>query len=280
MIDHLSLAVTDYERARAFYSAALRPLGYVMLLELARSETPNSAVGRSCCFGDRGLPELWLNEVERVLPIHLAFRTERRAVVDAFHAAALAAGGTDHGAPGVRPAPYPEGYYAAFVLDPGGHNIEVVCRQERRLQHEVEQVDFPGARVAVLEGLHDPQPHDDAVRRFIAWRVEHGVPPSVSATYNIVHGDPAQGPLRFDLCAVIEAPVEPNAYGVVEGQIAAGRCAVLRQVRGEAALGPAIHHLYAEWLPQSGVRLRDAPLFFHRVRLGPDPITDIYLPLA
>jgi catechol 2,3-dioxygenase-like lactoylglutathione lyase family enzyme len=130
MIDHLSLLVSDYERAKNFYAAALRPIGYTLVAELARTETPNPAVGRSCCFSDRDTPELWLNEVARVIPWHLAFGVNRRALVDAFHAAALSAGGTDNGAPAERAAPFPAGYYAAFVIDPEGYNLEVVCRKE------------------------------------------------------------------------------------------------------------------------------------------------------
>jgi catechol 2,3-dioxygenase-like lactoylglutathione lyase family enzyme len=130
MIDHLSLLVSDYARAKDFYTAALKPLGYVLVAELASSETPNPRVGRSCCLGDREIPELWLNEVEHVTPTHLAFRVTERGLVDAFHAAALAAGGIDNGGPGERPPPYPPGYYAAFVTDPDGYNIEVVCRGE------------------------------------------------------------------------------------------------------------------------------------------------------
>ncbi|MET0283530.1 MAG: VOC family protein [Polyangiales bacterium] len=131
MIDHLSLRVRDYDRAKAFYRAALAPLGYTMLVELTAEQTPSPAVKRSCCFSDRDTPELWLNEVALPTPTHVAFAASKRAQVDAFHAAALAAGGSDHGAPGVRAAPYPAGYYAAFVIDPEGYNIEVVCRKEQ-----------------------------------------------------------------------------------------------------------------------------------------------------
>lgn len=130
MIDHLSLRVRNYELAKKFYTAALEPLGYELLGELTAEQTPNPAVKRACCFGEQDTPELWIDEVEQPMPTHVAFVAKTHAAVDAFHAAALAAGGTDHGAPGLRSAPYPPGYYAAFVVDPDGYNIEAVCRTE------------------------------------------------------------------------------------------------------------------------------------------------------
>ncbi len=115
MLDHLTLKVRDIEKAKAFYTAALRPLGYAAVMEFG------SHVG----FG-AGKPDFWIAPDADVRPTHVAFATKERPVVDAFHAAALAAGATDNGKPGVR-ADYHPTYYAAFVLDPDGHNIEVVC---------------------------------------------------------------------------------------------------------------------------------------------------------
>jgi catechol 2,3-dioxygenase-like lactoylglutathione lyase family enzyme len=118
MIDHIGLDVSDIQRSKAFYAAALKPLGY----ELLRDH--DSWLG----LGAAGKPDLWINDAgHKTAPgIHIAFRAEDRATVDAFHAAALAAGATDNGAPGIRDIYHPN-YYGAFVLDPDGHNVEAVC---------------------------------------------------------------------------------------------------------------------------------------------------------
>jgi catechol 2,3-dioxygenase-like lactoylglutathione lyase family enzyme len=116
MLDHVSLRVQDLPRALAFYRAALAPIGYQVGMEFP------TAAG----LGEPGKLDLWISVTDQPLsPLHLAFRTDR-ARVDAFHAAALAAGGADNGAPGVRTAYHPH-YYAAYVIDPEGNNIEVVC---------------------------------------------------------------------------------------------------------------------------------------------------------
>jgi catechol 2,3-dioxygenase-like lactoylglutathione lyase family enzyme len=113
MIDHVSLRVTDLARARAFYLKALAPLGYSVLMEFPE------AIG----MGADKKPDLWITQVGATTAVHLAFLAKDRAMVDAFHAAALAAGGQDFGPPGPRPQ-YHAGYYGAFVLDADGHNIE------------------------------------------------------------------------------------------------------------------------------------------------------------
>src|SRR4029077_3385700 len=116
MLDHISLRVQDFARALTFYKAALAPIGYRVAMEY-----PGGAG-----LGEPGKPDLWLSLTDKALhPTHVAFRTDR-ASVDAFHAAALAAGGTDNAPPGVRTDYHPH-YYAAFVIDPEGNNIEVVC---------------------------------------------------------------------------------------------------------------------------------------------------------
>jgi catechol 2,3-dioxygenase-like lactoylglutathione lyase family enzyme len=125
MLDHLTLPVTDYERSKAFYLAALAPLGYQLVMELSREQIPDLPVPRTCGIGP-GRPILWLRPAKDVTPTHVAFGADRRALVDDFHRAALAAGATDHGAPGPRPH-YHSGYYGAFVLDPDGYNLEAVC---------------------------------------------------------------------------------------------------------------------------------------------------------
>jgi catechol 2,3-dioxygenase-like lactoylglutathione lyase family enzyme len=120
VIDHVTLGVSDLARSRDFYARALLPLG----------------------FSEIGPPQAGLPEVEFGLeeaadfaistaypsgcPAHVAFAADRREQVDAFHAAALSAGGRDNGPPGLRPE-YSEGYYSAFVLDPDGHNVEAVA---------------------------------------------------------------------------------------------------------------------------------------------------------
>ena len=121
MIDHLGLDVSDLHRSRRFYEAALAPLGLTVVAEVA-----NEAGGRVVMFGADGTPEFVIAEDRAPgAGTHVAFRAWTRAQVDAFHAAALAAGGVDNGAPGLR-GRYGPGYYAAFVLDPDGMNVEAV----------------------------------------------------------------------------------------------------------------------------------------------------------
>jgi catechol 2,3-dioxygenase-like lactoylglutathione lyase family enzyme len=117
LIDHIKIGVTDVERARAFYEAALAPLGIVVVLDYP------GTVG----FGKDAKPEFFIRRTATPDPAHVAFAADR-ATVDAFHAAALAAGGTDNGGPGVRELYHPA-YYGAFVLDPDGHNIEAVSHR-------------------------------------------------------------------------------------------------------------------------------------------------------
>jgi len=122
MIDHIGLAVSDLARSRAFYEAALAPLGYRVLAEIERNEVG----GRVVMFG-RDEPDFVIADNERPGEgNHVAFRADTRAQVDAFHTAALAAGGRDNGGPGLRDH-YGPNYYAAFALDPDGFNIEAVC---------------------------------------------------------------------------------------------------------------------------------------------------------
>ena len=127
MIDHMGFAVSDYERAKAFYAAALGPLGYVLIMEV---DGKNNASGHPAAgFGAGGKPDFWIGgEGKLEKPLHVAIAANDRAGVDAFYKAALAAGGLDNGAPGLRPRYHPN-YYAAFVLDPDGHNIEAVCHR-------------------------------------------------------------------------------------------------------------------------------------------------------
>jgi catechol 2,3-dioxygenase-like lactoylglutathione lyase family enzyme len=117
MIDHTGVTVSNVAKSKAFYRAALAPLGYEMLME---GETVAG-------FGVAPKPDFWIGEGQpNTPPVHVAFRADDRAQVDAFYKAALAAGGRDNGAPGMRPHYHPN-YYGAFVLDPDGHNVEAVC---------------------------------------------------------------------------------------------------------------------------------------------------------
>lgn len=136
MLDHVGFAVADIERSRNFYAQALAPLGIGLIMEIDPKDNEQGGGGRAHGFGRDEKPFLWVADHQRVGEgTHVAFTATTRAEVDAFHAAALAAGGRDHGGPGLRPHYHPN-YYAAFVLDPDGFNIEAVCHQD--LQHDRE----------------------------------------------------------------------------------------------------------------------------------------------
>jgi len=125
-LDHLGLPVSDLERAKSFYTKVLAPLGITLLRTVPASVTGNFDVHG---FGKDQKPDFWLSQKSTVTPpLHIAFAAGSRAEVDAFYAAATAAGAKDNGPPGPRPQ-YHRGYYGAFVLDPDGHNIEAVCHK-------------------------------------------------------------------------------------------------------------------------------------------------------
>jgi catechol 2,3-dioxygenase-like lactoylglutathione lyase family enzyme len=124
VIDHTGVIVSDFTRSKEFYRRALEPIGYRLLAEFPAAMTGSTDVAG---FGVPPKPDFWIgNGRPNVPPIHIAFRVENRALVQAFYQAALTAGGRDNGAPGARPH-YHEHYFGAFVLDPDGHNIEAVC---------------------------------------------------------------------------------------------------------------------------------------------------------
>ena len=126
MLDHIGIPVSDFAGAKAFYAQALAPLGIELVMEVTAERTGK---GSAAGFGSGGKPYFWFGDDGAPPPglhSHVAFVADSRAQVDAFHRAALNAGGRDNGAPGVRPH-YHEHYYGAFVLDPDGHNIEAVC---------------------------------------------------------------------------------------------------------------------------------------------------------
>jgi catechol 2,3-dioxygenase-like lactoylglutathione lyase family enzyme len=125
MLDHASLSVTDIGRSRRFYDAVLRPLGLVRTVDFGGDLGSDYGAGP----GSLGVEFTITAEQGGVAPspgAHLCFRAPDRAAVDAFHAAALDAGGRDDGPPGLYPQ-YHAAYYAAFVLDPDGHRVEAVC---------------------------------------------------------------------------------------------------------------------------------------------------------
>jgi catechol 2,3-dioxygenase-like lactoylglutathione lyase family enzyme len=119
MIDHIGIAVSDLDKSIAFYTKALAPLGYTLIMKYE---------GFAAGFGIAGKPDFWLGKGAPKDSIHVALRAGGRAQVRVFYEAAMAAGGKDNGAPGVRPQ-YHEHYYGAFVHDPDGHNIEAVCHE-------------------------------------------------------------------------------------------------------------------------------------------------------
>ncbi len=123
MLDHVGFAVTDMRRSKAFYERALAPLGIGLVMEVTAEESGGEA---HAGFGAEDKPFFWIG-TGRALEgrLHVAFTAASR---DAFHKAAIAAGGADNGAPGLRPHYHPA-YYGAFVLDPDGHNIEAVCHR-------------------------------------------------------------------------------------------------------------------------------------------------------
>lgn len=119
MIDHTTVGVSDYAKSREFYRQVLAPLGYELLTEFGAE-----AAG----YGDGGYSDFWIDATgANDPPLHVAFRATSEDAVEQFYRTALDAGGRDNGGPGLRD--YDPGYYAAFILDPDGHNIEVVYHQ-------------------------------------------------------------------------------------------------------------------------------------------------------
>jgi catechol 2,3-dioxygenase-like lactoylglutathione lyase family enzyme len=124
MIDHTGLHMSNPKRSREFYDRALAPLSYKVLMEVPAEYTGGKVV---LGYGEPDKADFWLAEGTPNQPrMHIAFRAKTRKQVDDFYKAAIAAGGKDNGAPGLRPH-YHKDYYGAFVLDPDGHNVEACC---------------------------------------------------------------------------------------------------------------------------------------------------------
>jgi AraC family transcriptional regulator len=151
---------------------------------------------------------------------------------------------------------------------------------------QVEIVDFPETLVAALEHRGPEHLTYDTTRKFVAWRQANGLLPGTGSTYGVHYTDPATTPgdeYRLDLCVSVSEPVLPNPQGVVTKTIPAGRCARVRHLGSRHDVLPA-EWLYRQWLPRSGEQLRDYPMFFHYVNVGPEVkeqemITDVYMPL-
>ena len=118
MIDHIGVQVTALDASVAFYTRALAPLGYELIMRWKQTAG----------FGFAGKPDFWIGAGKPNDKLHVAFRAKGRSDVRAFYDAAMAAGGTDNGPPGIREVYHPS-YYGAFVLDPDGHNVEAVCHE-------------------------------------------------------------------------------------------------------------------------------------------------------
>jgi AraC family transcriptional regulator len=167
------------------------------------------------------------------------------------------------------------------------NQIRSISMKNSNTKYQVEMIDFPEISLAVLE--HKAAPHllGNSIRRFIEWRKENHLPPSISRTFNLIYADPETTPddeYQFDLAAEYNQPINNNAQGVITGKIPAGLCARICHHGSDAGLAAAVNYLYREWLAESDYELRDFPLFFERVSFYPDvaeseKITHIYLPL-
>jgi catechol 2,3-dioxygenase-like lactoylglutathione lyase family enzyme len=125
MLDHIGFVVSEFDRSKRFYTAALAPLSITLLLEVTPEQT--GLIGSHAGFGAAGKPFFWIgNQGRPAQGLHVAFTASSRQLVDQFYHEALRIGGRDNGAPGLRPH-YHENYYGAFILDPDGNNVEAVC---------------------------------------------------------------------------------------------------------------------------------------------------------
>jgi AraC family transcriptional regulator len=146
---------------------------------------------------------------------------------------------------------------------------------------------FTETKVAALEHRGSPKLEHESIKKLIAWRIENKFPPEKHKSYGIHYCNPETTPpedYRVDLCISVEHEIQNNPYGVINKVIPSGRCAVTRHIGSRNSI-TAVANLYKRWLPQSREKLRDFPIFFHYVNVGPnikecDMITDVYLPLV
>jgi len=153
---------------------------------------------------------------------------------------------------------------------------------------QVKIVEFPEARVAMLEHCGPTGLVNESVRKFIEWRMQSGQSPVASSrTFGIPYNNPDTTPpqdFRFAICGEVHEAVASNAFGVHEMVIPGGRCAVVRHAGSPDHIGETIYPVYRDWLPASGEELRDHPLFFHYLSVYPETPqdqwqTDVYIPL-
>lgn len=152
---------------------------------------------------------------------------------------------------------------------------------------DVEIINFPKTKVAVVEHHGSPILENNSIRKLVEWRKENKLPPSkIHRSYGVHYNDPntvAPSDYRVDLCVSVEHEISENAYGIIAKTIPALRCAKVRHLGSRENMTTA-RCLYKEWLPSSGEKLTDFPIFFHYVNVGSqikeeEMITDVYLPI-
>ena len=152
---------------------------------------------------------------------------------------------------------------------------------------EVEIINFPETKIAVVEYLGVPEKEYEAVKKLVAWRMKNNLPPSdVNKSYGIHYNDPNNvlpSEYRVDICVSIEHEISENSSGIINKTIPAMCCAKARHYGSRENIS-LVQFLYKEWLPSSNEKLADFPIFFHYVNVGPqvqvaDMVTDIYLPI-
>ena len=156
-----------------------------------------------------------------------------------------------------------------------------------KAKFDVQIVHFDQVLTATLEHRSSPNNLGQSIAKFIAWRKQNKLPPSKSRTFNLLYDDPNQTPpdeYRFGLCCAVNEPIEDQEHGIASKVIPAGRCAKIRFVGSDDAIGVAVNYLYGQWLAENEHQLRDFPIFFERVSFFPEVaehemITDIYLPI-
>jgi AraC family transcriptional regulator len=158
---------------------------------------------------------------------------------------------------------------------------------KNNIDKQIEITNFKETTIAVLEHRGDPALLEKSIEKFIKWRKEAGLTPDISATFNILYNDPYKvvpEHFRLDIGTATKNDIKPNDMGIALKIIPAGRCARLRYIGIEEGFVQVLSYLYTDWLPQSGERLRDFPLYCQRVSFTPfvakeRAITDIFLPL-